>query len=239
MTRKRLRECHTPESALDQLRKESKALSNRMQANTRKQKSTARARDSTTVSPCMKRVLVLLYVFASFDPSWAQSYWAYRRKQEKRPAMLSSDTKRCIEDMFLAYSDDGLANLIDPETTPSKVAWRRAAGWQNKMKLQRWVRMQNVRRGLAVRSALVIRQYNNIRRGTPYLLKRDDYGDPAFQVASRVLLHRWRKIVNGRWKSIRIKENISLLSRREKVPLLSSFPFKTFPLFSEFFSRKK
>ena len=125
--------------------------------------------------------------------------------------------RRRIEDIFLSYTDDDLSSLVDPNRTLQKHAWRRAAYYQNKMKLRAWVRTQNVQRGLAVNSRMVIREYNILRKDTPFLFMQADHPDPATNSSSRVFLNRWRKEVRGRWKTIRILEHVTLEHKRAKV----------------------
>ena len=125
--------------------------------------------------------------------------------------------RRRIEDIFLSYTDDDLSSLVDPNRTLQKHAWRRAAYYQNKMKLRAWVRTQSVQRGLVVNSRMVIREYNILRKDTPFLFMQADHPDPATNSSSRVFLNRWRKEVRGRWKTIRILEHVTLEHKRAKV----------------------
>ena len=44
-----------------------------------------------------------------------------------------------------------------------------------------------------------------------------NHPDPAIHSSPRVFLHRWRREVRGRWKSIRVLDYISLADKRGKV----------------------
>ena len=136
--------------------------------------------------------------------------------------------RRRIEDIFLSYADDELSCLVDANITSQRQAWRRAAYFQNKMKLRRWVRTQNVERGLAPNSRMVIREYNILRKDTPFLFLQTDHPDPGTNSSSRVFLNRWRKEARGRWKSIRVLEYVSLEEKRAKVLFQNGIKMSSF-----------
>ena len=215
---KRKRDCKTSADALEDLNLRIASLSKEIRNKKRRQRRQENQGNPNAISTFMKTVLVLLYVFAGYNVSLASSYWVNQQKKKKnRPALELSQMRRRIEDIFLSYTDDDLSSLVDPKRTAQKHAWRRAAYYQNKMKLRAWVRTQNVQRGLAVNSRMVIREYNIIRKDTPFLFMQADHPDPATNSSSRVFLNRWRKDVRGRWKSIRILEHVTLEHKRAKV----------------------
>ena len=117
MTKKRKRSCNTPEEALEVLRKKTNELSSLLHAKKRRRRHRTLQRDGIILYPFMKTVLVLLYVFAGYETSLAQSYWENKRKQKKRLNLPSSETRRRIEDFFLSGSDEALATLLDPSVT--------------------------------------------------------------------------------------------------------------------------
>ena len=226
--KKRKRGCQTAEEAVNDLAQGCAALTKLLKNVRQRQKYHNELNNASKLSKFMKTVLVLLYVFGGYEVSLAQSFWVHKRKKEKRPALASSTTKRRIEDLFVSYSDDALIILVDSATTPEKRAWRQAVYWQNKMKLRQWVRLQNVQKGVAPSSRMVICQYNRLRKDTPFLLLPGDHPDPSTSSSSRVFLHRWRRAVHGKWKTIRIQEYVSLHDKRRKAGCQnsrSSFPF--------------
>ena len=66
---------------------------------------------------------------------------------------------------------------------------------------------------------------------------RTDHPDPAVHTSSRVFLHRWRKEMRGRWKSIRTLDYVSLHDKREKV-FGSQFGSHFFCFLAYFFFKK-
>ena len=220
---KRKRKVNTAEEQVNHLSLGIASISKALKEQYRRQRYQEWRSKATTLSRFMETVLVLLYVFAGYNDSLATTYWVNQQKKKKRPLLPTSEIRRRIEDIFLSYDDDDLSCLVDPNQTSQKYAWRRAAYFQNKMKLKRWVRTQNVQRGLAPNSRMVIREYNILRKDTPFLLLQTDHPDPATNSSSRVFLNRWRKEVRGRWKAIRVLEYVSLEDKRGKV-LLQSGP---------------
>ena len=216
---KRKRGCNTCEDALTELNLRIANLSKELKKKKQRQRYQEGRAVASALTPFMKTVLVLLYVFGGYNPSLASSYWLSHQKKRKRPPLPTSLMHRHIEDAFLSYTDDELSLLVDANFTSQRQAWRRAAYFQNKMKLRRWVRTQNVQRGLAPNSRMVIREYNMLRKDTPFLFLQRDHPDPATHSSTRVFLNRWRKEVRGKWKSIRVLEYVSLEHKRAKVCL--------------------
>ena len=192
---KRKKECETHEDALEDLNLRLATLKKQIKHQQRRQRRHEERSQPTALSPFMKTVLVLLYVFAGYNSSLASNYWVNQQKKKTRPALPTSEMRRRIEDIFLSYTNDQLSSLVDANLTLQKQAWRRAAYFDNKMKLRHWVRTQNVQRGLAPNSRMVIREYNILRRCTPFLFLQTDHPDPATNSSSRVFLNRWRKSV--------------------------------------------
>ena len=196
-------------------------LAKRLRNATRRQRYHARLQTVQSISSFLRTVLVLLYVFGGYRVELAQSYWSWQRKRKKLVPLSPNDSKRHIENLFLEVPDENLASLFQTSPGPSeKSAWRRACSWQNKVKLAQWVRKKNIAHGLAPNTRMLVNEYNRIIKSAPFLIRAHDYLDPGTQSSSRVMVHRWRRAVMGKWRSIRVLEYLSLEEKRNKAASL-------------------
>ena len=223
-SKKRKHGCMSLEEAAEDLARRQAEVRRRLKNARSRQLYHERLQTATSVSSFLRTVLVLLYVFGGYRVELAQSYWAWQRKRKKLVPLEPSLTKRQIVDFFLEVPDEHLPSLLNPDVTDQKSAWRRACSWQNKVKLATWVRTCNVAKGLAPSSRMLINEYNRLRNDTPFLIKAEHHGDPATVSSTRVMVHRWRRAVQGKWKSIRILEYVSLEDKRNKATAAHS-PF--------------
>ena len=214
--RKRKHGCMTLEEHAEDLDARQKEVQKRLRNARKRQLYHERLQAATSMSSFLRTVLVLLYVFGGYRVELAQSYWSHQRRRKKLAPLQANDSKRRIENEFLEIADDDLESLLTPAIIQKKTFWRRAGYWQNKMKLATWVRRCNVEQGLAPSTRMLVNEYNRLKMSTPFLIKIDGHLDPGQQSSTRVMVHRWRRAVNGKWRSIRVLEYVSLEEKRSK-----------------------
>ena len=189
---------------------------------------------STTLTGWTLRTAMCIASMCAWDFSLAAEWLATRRRRGARPDTEEEqnfDMLQVLEDMFLRLDLEELTNWADPtaERILQGSVTAAATKWILERRTKDWVSERNRRHGQAVRSELVVDQYNAFATSVSDVVEIPLVGSCATW-AGRNWMRRWRERHRGVVGQIRPQEQISLEELRNIFSSASKeMPWRTSP----------
>ena len=201
---------------VDAVNKEIAATRKRLRAEADKQKQERRKeKNAWKLKEGLRNVLLIAYVLAGYTAIAAAKYLigeAARRKWSVKP---EEEVRMLIEDLFLAATEQELADLChlpDPkDPRAAKMAVRLVEEWR----LAAWVENLNYARGVAPSTEAVLQRLGQQLQALPAGVRPDAPGVSA-EGRARMWAMRWRRKWGAKYGSIRPKEDIQPAEMRQK-----------------------
>lgn len=161
-------------------------------------------------------IVLTLYVLADHETSVA-TQWLQCLARRKKWSRKSKDwVVRHIEDLVLSTPENTVQKLGEKSSHPDPRAFGLAWRYLTECQVMQWVKHQNVSRGVAPTTRMVLDQVESQTRNDEAQSGSSAWG-AAFESATRGRVYRWRRFWQGSYTRIRVREDISKDTVREKV----------------------
>ena len=171
---------------------------------------------NATLPPVISHGILIVYVLSDYDVTPACEFLRRYFKQKYAESLPEPELKKLVEDLFLRCNEDELAALTDRADPANREAMRKAEQFLLDYSLHRYVREQNMQKGVAPTTQMVLeRKHFNENRHEG--AAQQPMSHHAGHTKGRSWAWRWRSRWQVQWKAMRAIEDISVPERRAKV----------------------